>query len=112
MNWCPYTKSRLAGRAAFAVWLVAAFLQAPAKVLAQPAILNALASESAAAKQKVDLETMPYTIRSGDFRLLVTPSFGVDWNDNINLSNSSPQQAFILKPMVQLDASYPITQIN
>ena len=94
------------------LWLVAAVLQWPADALAQQAILNTLAAQAAASAQKIDFESMPYTIKSGDFRLLITPSFEADWNDNINLSNSSPQQAFILKPMVQLDSSYPISQFN
>src|SRR5580658_4681 len=111
MNWCSYKNSRLGG-AAFQLCLVVMVLQAPANALAQQAILNTLAAQAAAAPQKVDLAALPYTVKSGDFRLLITPTFEADWNDNINLSNHSPQQAFILRPLVQLDATYPISQLN
>ena len=35
------------------------------------------------------LEAEPYTVKAGDFRLLVAPSLGLDWNDNVNLSGTS-----------------------
>ncbi len=112
MNQSPHTNSHWEARVGIYLWVVVAVFQLPTGAVAQQAILNTLAAQAVASTQKIDLESMPYTIKSGDFRLLITPSFGVDWNDNINLSNTSPQQAFILKPLVQLDASYPITQVN
>ena len=48
----------------------------------------------------------------GDFRLLVTPSVAADWNDNINLSKDHGLEDYIFTPMVGLDASYPLTQVN
>ena len=54
----------------------------------------------------------PYTIKTGDFRLLVTPSLELDWNDNINLASSGPQSDFILRPMLGLNAAYPLTYRN
>jgi hypothetical protein len=112
MNRCLHTNSLLAGGAACNLWLVAAVLQSPASASAQEALRNAVAAQAAAETPKINLETMPYTLKSGDFRLLVTPSLEMDWNDNINLSSSNPQQDFILDPTVQLAASYPITQVN
>jgi hypothetical protein len=55
---------------------------------------------------------MPYTFKAGDFRLLVTPSLGADWNDNIKAAKDNPEQEFILRPVVGLNASYPVTQGN
>jgi hypothetical protein len=55
---------------------------------------------------------MPYTVKSGDFRLLLTPTFNSYWNDNINTASSNPQSDYILEPMLGLNASYPLTDRN
>lgn len=62
--------------------------------------------------RKLDLENLPYTFKSGDFRLLVTPSVEADWVDNVNLSKNDPLQDWIVRPMVQFDASYPLSVRN
>ena len=112
MNQCSQTNALLAGGAALNLWLAVALLQSPAGASAQEALRNSLAAQALAETNKIDLESMPYTFKSGDFRLLVTPSMEVDWNDNINLSSSDAKQDFILRPLVQFDASYPISQVN
>jgi hypothetical protein len=60
----------------------------------------------------IDTDTRPYTVKSGDFRLLLTPTFGVDWNDNINTSDDDALQDFILKPAINAQVTYPITKAN
>jgi len=60
----------------------------------------------------INTGTLPYTIRSGDFRLLVSPSIEADWNDNINGASSGRQQDFIFQPSLQLTGTYPITAHN
>jgi hypothetical protein len=112
MNRRPHTNSLLAGRAAFNLWLMAAVLQSPEGASAQEAIRNVLAAQTAAETHPINLESLPYTFKSGDFRLLLAPSLELDWNDNINLSKTNTLQDFILMPMMQIDASYPITQVN
>ena len=92
--------------------LVAFVLLAPSPAPAQEALRDSLAGEVAAAARQIQLESLPYTFKSGDFRLLVMPSLGLDWNDNINCSKTDPEQDFILSPLVQLNASYPITRNN
>lgn len=74
--------------------------------------MSSLEGERARAPLKVQQDTLPYTFKSGDFRLLVTPSAGFDWNDNINSSGDNPLTDYILSPMVNFDATYPITQHN
>jgi hypothetical protein len=112
MNLCSHKNSLLAGGAGLHVWLVAVVLQSPAKVTAQEALRNAVAVDAAAASRPINLESLPYTFKSGDFRLLVTPSLGAEWNDNINTANTNTLQDYILRPMLQLNANYPITQVN
>ena len=79
---------------------------------AAQALRNSVAGQAAAEARRVRPESLPYTFKSGDFRLLVTPSLGLDWNDNINLSESNAQQDFILRPLLRLNASYPVTDRN
>jgi hypothetical protein len=55
---------------------------------------------------------MPYTVKSGDFRLLGSASVEGDWNDNVYLSKDNQQDDFILRPLIGLNASYPVTQHN
>jgi hypothetical protein len=42
----------------------------------------------------------------------VTPSLELDWNDNINIRSSGQLQDFIVRPMVGVDLSYPLTYRN
>jgi hypothetical protein len=92
--------------------LVASILLAPSPAPAQEALRNSLAGYAAAEARKIQLESLPYTVKSGDFKLLVVPSLGLGWNDNVNCSKTDPEPDFILSPLVQLNASYPITQNN
>jgi hypothetical protein len=112
MNICSQVSSFLKRRTALNLWLVAAAWPEAPGAHAQEAIRNSLAAQAASGPRQQDLESAPYTIKSGDFRLLVAPSLGLDWNDNINASNTNQIQDFIARPKVQLNASYPITQIN
>ena len=71
-----------------------------------------MAGDAAAEARRLQLESMPYTVKAGDFRLLLTPSLGLEWNDNVNTSHTDPEDDFILKPFLQLNASYPVTHYN
>ena len=93
-------------------WLAASMLLAAGPASAQEGLRNSLAGDAAAEARQRQPESRPYTIKSGDFRLLVVPSLGVDWNDNIFTTKDNPQDDFILRPLVQLNASYPLTQRN
>ncbi|MGD0252357.1 MAG: outer membrane beta-barrel protein, partial [Verrucomicrobiota bacterium] len=92
--------------------LVAFVLLAALPAPAQEALRDSLAGDAAAEARKIQLESLPYTFKSGDFRLLVVPSLGLDWNDNVNIVRTNALQDFILSPLLQLNLSYPITQNN
>jgi hypothetical protein len=94
------------GGLALLVWLK------PLPALAQQALYNSMTNEAAAQARITQAESIPYTIKSGDFKLLAVPSFGADWNDNVNISKTDPQGDFILKPLLQLNVSYPMTRDN
>lgn len=57
-------------------------------------------------------ENQDYTFKVKDLRVLVTPSFGVDYNDNIGISDKGSSSDFILRPMVSTTGIYPITARN
>jgi hypothetical protein len=69
-----------------------------------------MAGDAAIMAKHVAQEDIPYTIKSGDFRLLLTPSFGVEWNDNVNASETDPQHDIILRPTLGLKAYYPLPE--
>ena len=58
------------------------------------------------------MESSDYTFKDGDFRLLMLPSLGVDYNDNINLAQTNVLDDFIVNPGVGITASYPLSQQN
>jgi hypothetical protein len=98
--------------AAVGRWLAGAVILTMRLAFAQEALHNSLAGDAAAEALNLQQQSQAYTIKSGDFRLLATPSLSLDWNDNINLSKSDPLQSFILFPALKLDMSYPLTQRN
>jgi hypothetical protein len=79
---------------------------------AQEALDQSQAGDAAAQARITQSESQPYTIKDGDFKLLVVPSLGLDWNDNINITKTNALSDFILEPRVQLDASYPVSDRN
>ena len=89
-----------------------ASLTMPARAHGQEALRYSLAGETAAESMRAKIADLPYTIKSGDFKLLITPSLGLDYNDNINVSRNNSLDDFILRPFVQFTASYPIGERN
>src|SRR5207253_1126857 len=70
-------------------WLAASIFLASRMASAQEALRNSLASQVTAQARRVQQESGLYTVKAGDFRLLVTPSLRIDWNDNVNVSKSN-----------------------
>ena len=92
--------------------LVAALALTASLAPAQEALRNSMAGDAAAEARNLQQQSQAYTVKSGDFRLLVTPSVGFDWNSNINAAHTNALQDFILFPALGLDMSYPLTQGN
>jgi outer membrane protein assembly factor BamA len=87
-------------------------LLASGAAFAQDALRYSLAGDAAAEAQRQQMASQPYTWKTGDFRLLLVPSVEMDYNDNVTISKTDPQSDFILKPLLQMSGSYPITQQN
>lgn len=46
---------------------------------------------------------------AGPVRFEVGAAFSAEWNDNVNISENDPQQDFVLRPLANLRALWPIT---
>jgi hypothetical protein len=103
---------RPAGAHGWTQALAAAALLAAGPAFAQDALRYSLAGDAAAEAQRQQMASLPYTYKAGDFRLLLVPSVEMDYNDNVTLSKDTAQSDFILKPLLQLTGSCPITQQN
>src|SRR5256885_12902483 len=80
--------------------------------LAQDAVRPSLAGEQAAEARRQDIEHIPYNLMTGPIRYRVSATLGVEYNDNINLSENHEQSDVIIHPQVNIDAIWPVTQIN
>jgi hypothetical protein len=111
------------------VGLVAALLMAwaPAISRAQDAVRPSLAGEISAEARQQDIDRLPYNLLLGPVRFRVSATVGVEYNDNINLADSDsveylrggpvfnpnhPEDDWIFRPQVNLDAIWPVTQLN
>ena len=99
-------------------WLAVSLVAAGGVATAQEALRNARQMEPVSVARAPSPESQGYTVKAGDFRMLASTSLGLDWNDNISISsgNSSAvggaKDDFILRPTLDLNGSYPLTQKN
>jgi len=69
-------------------------------------------SDAALEERALKIESRPYTIKSGDFRLLFAPELGFYYNSDVALSSATPQEDFILRPAAQITATCPVGKRN
>ena len=79
---------------------------------AQDAIRPSLAGEASAEARRQSLDRIPYNLLLGPVRFRFSATMGVEYNDNINVAEVDTQEDFIFRPQVNLDALWPITQLN
>jgi hypothetical protein len=79
---------------------------------AQEALHNLQTGSSAAQARNLQLENAEYTFKYEDFRMLLAPSIGLEWNDNVNISKTNALADTILNPAVALTSSYQLTKRN
>lgn len=92
--------------------LAASIVLIAESAFAQDSLRSSLAGDAAAETARRQQDSQLYTWKIGNLRLLAVPSLEFDYNDNINLVQSGAQSDFILKPLLQLSGSYPLTQQN
>ena len=88
------------------------FLAALGTTRAQEALRYSLTGEAAAVQRGRQKEGQPYSLEAGDLKLLIRPSLDIAYNSNINLYENDAKSDGILRPMLQLNADYPITELN
>jgi len=81
-------------------------------VRAQDAVRPSLAGEAASEARRQDIDRIPYNLLVGPVRFRFSATMGVEYNDNINLAEVDEQEDIILRPQVNFDAIWPITQLN
>jgi len=97
-------------------------------VRAQDAIRPSLAGEASAEARRQSIENIPYNLQLGPMKLRFSATLGVEYNDNVNLAEDasaflpSPtgpilvtteqQSDFIIRPQVNVNLLWPITQLN
>ena len=95
-----------------ALLVLLALLGVPLVTWSQDAVRPSLAGESASEARRQDIERIPYNLEAGPIKFRFSATFGVEYNDNINLSDTNKQDDVIFRPQVNLAALWPITQLN
>lgn len=95
-----------------ALALFASLLCAAPVVHAQDAVRPSLAGEAASEARRQDIDRIPYNLLVGPVRFRFSATMGIEYNDNINLAETNEQDDVILRPQVNFDAIWPITQLN
>jgi len=78
----------------------------------QDVVRPSLAGEAAAEARRQDIEHIPYNLLMGPIRFRVSATLGVEYNDNINLAELNTQEDVIIRPQVNVNAIWPVTQLN
>lgn len=87
-------------------------LFACAMVRAQDAIRPSLAGEDSAEARRQSIDKIPYNLLAGPIRFRFSSTFGIEYNDNINLAEVNKEDDFIIRPQINVNAIWPITQLN
>ena len=91
--------------------LLLSLFMAPA-LRAQEAVRPSLAGEAAAEARRQSIDQIPYNLLLGPVRFRFSITTGVEYNDNINLSETNQQSDIIIRPQFNLSALWPVTQLN
>lgn len=105
-----------------------ALLFATPALRAQDAIRPSLAGEAAAEARRQQIDKIPYNLQVGPIKFRFSATMGFEYNDNVNLAEdgshtfpsltgpitvtTEPQDDFIIRPQINLNALWPITQLN
>jgi Putative beta-barrel porin 2 len=88
------------------------FLGAASFAYSQDAVRPSLAGEAASEARQQDISRIPYNLMVGPVRFRVSATVGAEYNDNVNYAEVGVQDDFIITPNVNVDAIWPITQLN
>ncbi len=92
--------------------LIATLLCLGSIAKAQDAVRPSLAGEAAAEARRQSLDRIPYNLLAGPIRFRFSATVGVEYNDNINLSEINEESDVIIRPQFNINALWPVTQLN
>jgi len=109
--------------------VLAPLILAAGTLRAQDAIRPSLAGEAAAEARRQSIDKIPYNLQVGPIKFRFSATMGIEYNDNINLAEdgsflfptiagppilitTEQQSDVILRPQVNVNALWPITQLN
>jgi hypothetical protein len=78
----------------------------------QDAVRPSLAGQAASEARQQDISRIPYNLLLGPIRFRVSATMGVEYNDNVNYADVGAQSDWIFTPNINIDAIWPITQLN
>lgn len=81
-------------------------------VRAQDAVRPSLAGEEAAEARHQSIENIPYNLLAGPVRFRFSITTGIEYNDNINLAEVNKESDVIIRPQINVNAIWPVTQLN
>ncbi|HYY14752.1 MAG TPA: outer membrane beta-barrel protein [Chthoniobacterales bacterium] len=108
----PFCVRARSGKRRFATALLIGLACAPSVLRAQDAVRPSLAGEAAAEARRQDVDRIPYNLMMGPVRFRVAATVGVEYNDNINFAEKNEQDDVIIRPNIDIDAIWPLTQLN
>jgi hypothetical protein len=99
-------------RSLLGFWLAGTTWSLTPQIFAQLSEASLTAATEEIGPRRVPLDSLPANLKFGDFRLGVSSSLNAEWNDNIRSSGSLRERDLILRPSLQLDASFPLSTKN
>jgi opacity protein-like surface antigen len=121
-----YSPSLVARRLTLALLILLGF--SSGIVRAQDAVRPSLAGEAAAEARRQQIDKIPYNLQLGPMKFRLSATLGIEYNDNINLAEdgsylfpsvptpilikTEPQGSVIIHPQINVNALWPITQLN
>lgn len=79
---------------------------------AQEGLQFSSAGEAAAAARRIDFVEEPYNMKLGPIDIRLGAGLDLEYNDNINLAEEGALEDYIIRPIVDIGASWQITQLN
>jgi hypothetical protein len=108
----PFCVRGCRGAQSLVAVLLLGLLCGPSLLRGQDAVRPSLAGEAAAESRRQDIERIPYNLLIGPVRFRVAATVGVEYNDNINFADNNEQDDVIIRPNINIDAIWPLTQLN
>jgi hypothetical protein len=95
-----------------ALWISLSMLMFSARTYCQEAVRVSLASEQVAEAQHTSTASNYYNIQAGPVYLRFQGEMGLEFTDNANYSETSPDADIALLPTLNLKAFWPVTENN